>query len=1015
MRLFCSVFLALLALPLLAQQRVSGRVTLSPTGEEAVGATIQVKGTNKGTTTDLEGQFSLEVEAPSAILVVAYTGFSTQEVAVDAKRFLEIRLEESATALNEVVVTGYGVQKRSSISGSVSTIKSEELADKPILRVEQALQGRIAGVQVAQVSGSPGAGLTVRVRGTGTINDSDPLYIVDGIPVNGLDFLNPNDIETINVLKDAASAAIYGSRGANGVVLITTKGGKKESTGSVTYDAYYGIQRPWRLLDLLTATEYATLQNEAYLAAGKTPLPEFANPAALGRGTDWQEAIFQKAPIASHQITMKGGSSTSSYALTGNYFAQDGIVGGDKSSFERATIRLNGTNEIKKWLTVGSNIGFTWLERRALIENNQFTSPLLRALNMDPTTPVYKQDGTFAYSKYADTDIANPVNSIAQTHNRWRTNRLVGGLFAEMKLGSHLRFRTTGSTDITFATERNFIPRFDLSSVAFLSEAPAAEKNLVNSVGVGNFNWRNWQIENVLTYENTFREDHQLSLIAGTTALNNRTDASGGANTNLPSNDPKDAYISNTIDPIGSQSAWQWASESSLFSVFGKANYQFRETYLFSATLRADGSSRFGRNNRYGYFPSFSAGWIVSHENFWQVPMVNYFKLRASWGQNGNDRIGDYSFTTVVNNGQNYSFGSDEVITNGSVALSAANPDLKWETSTQTNVGVDMELLQGRFQFTGDYYIKKTSDMLYAAPIPLVAGTAPPIQNIATAENRGLELALEYRNYDHPLKFSVGGNVAFVKSEVTGLGRGGEPVQSGLIFSANAFAARTDVGHPIAAFYGFVTDGIFQNQAEVESHAFQSEGTAPGDIRFKDLDGNGVINADDRTFIGNPTPDVVYGFNSTLQWEGFELSLFVQGTQGNDIYNGTTRYDFAYVNRPSSALTRWTGPGTSNVEPRVNLSDPNQNARISDRFIEDGSYIRLKNLQLAYFLPATALKKVSISRAKVFVAGQNLLTYTRYSGLDPEIGAVGGSLELGIDRGFYPQARTVTAGVSITF
>ncbi len=566
-----------------------------------------------------------------------------------------------------------------------------------------------------------------------------------------------------------------------------------------------------------------------------------------------------------------------------------------------------------------------------------------------------------------------------------------------------------------FAVQRGFNPRFDLSNVPSISEAPTAEKNLINSVSVANNTWKNWQWENVMTYQEKFNAKHDVTLIAGTTAISNRFDVSGGANTNLPSNDPKDAYISNTIDPIASQSAYQYASESSLFSWFGKANYAYDNKYLLSGTFRADGSSRFGKNNRFGYFPSFSAGWLVNRERFWNFDKISSFKVRASWGQNGNDRIGDYSYTTIVNNGQNYTFGPNENITNGAVALSAANPDLKWETSTQTDFGIDVELLDGKINFTTDYYIKRTSDMLYAAPIPLVAGTQAPIQNVATANNSGLEIALNYRNNIRNLRYSIGGNVAFVKSEVTGLGRNGDPVYSGYVQSANANASKTDVGHPIASFFGYVTDGIFQSTEEIKAHAFQSEGTSPGDIRFKDLDGDGKIDQNDRTYIGNPTPDLTYGFNIDLKYKGFELNMFFQGTEGNDIFNNTVRYDFTYVNRPSYALNRWTGPGTSNSEPRVSLSDPNQNSRVSDRFVEDGSYIRLKTLQFAYNFPTNWLQKVHLGNLKVYVTCQNLLTFSRYRGFDPEIGNIGGSLEIGIDRGFYPQARTILGGLSVNF
>ncbi|MBK7009612.1 MAG: SusC/RagA family TonB-linked outer membrane protein [Saprospiraceae bacterium] len=651
-------YLFLLMSPLwVMAQTITGVVRFADNTDAAIGVSVYIKGTDNGTITDLDGKYSLEVKSKADVLVFSYIGYTTVEEIVGDRTTIDVTLAENSSQLDEVVVVGYTTQKRSEISGSVASIKSKDLAERPILRVEQALQGKVAGVQVAQSSGSPGSPLTVRIRGIGTINNSDPLYIVDGVAVDGLDFLNPNDIENIDILKDAASSAIYGSRGANGVVLITTKKGSKEKQGTISYDFYYGVQRVARLIDLLNAREYATLQNEAYIAAGKTPLPEFNNPSALGEGTDWQEAIFETAPIMSHQITATGGGPKSTYTLSANYFTQDGIVGGPKANFQRATVRLNNTHETKSWLTLGSNLAFTWLKRNGLTENSQYNSPIIRALNMDPVTPVYKADGTFAYSTYADTDIANPVNGIYQTHNSWTSNRIVGNAYADIKLGKGLSFRSSASMDATFAIQRTFNPRFDLSNVPSVSEAPAAEKNLINSVGVGNNQWRNWQWENFFTWQTAFADRHKLTLITGTSALANRFDGSGGGNTNLPSNDVKDAFISNTIDPIASQTAYQYAYESSLLSYFGKAYYGLDDKYLFSATLRADGSSRFGRNNRFGYFPSFSAGWKVTAEDFWQWPTISNLKVRASWGQNGNDRIGDYSFTTIVEKGQNYAFG----------------------------------------------------------------------------------------------------------------------------------------------------------------------------------------------------------------------------------------------------------------------------------------------------------------------------------------------------------------------
>ena len=1015
-KIFLGMILAWMAGTLVAQITVTGQITNATDGQPLIGATVGVQGMARGAVADIEGRYKVEVPGPGAVLVFSYTGMVNKTETVGARRVIDVALSENISLIDEVVVVGYGTQKRSNISGAVSTITSDEITKLPVLRVEQALQGRTAGVQVIQNSGSPGSPLTVRVRGTGTINNSDPLYIVDGVPVDGLDFLNPNDIESINVLKDAASAAIYGARGANGVVLITTKLGKRNEVGRVSYDAYFGMQSPWKKTNLLSAREYAILSNEAHIAAGVKPLPEFANPDALGAGTDWLDAIFEDAPMSSHQLMFAGGSEKSTYTISGNYFDQNGIVGGEKSGFKRYTARLNGSHEVKSWLNVGTNLGLTYLTRRFLPENNEFTTPLVRALNMDPVTPVRKADGTFAYSRYSDTDITNPVNAIEQTFDRWRTNRITGAAYAELRPLKGLLFRSAYSLDATFATRDIFYPKFDLSNDPVLSDAPAGEKRTTNSVVKQYNTWRSWQWENVVTWEHQFGQRHQLVLTGGTTALENRYEYSGGANTNLPSNDPDKAYISNTIDPIESQSAYGGASESSLVSYFARANYELDDKYLLSAAFRVDGSSRFGANNRYGYFPSVSAGWIISHEQFWKPAFVNFLKLRGSWGQNGNDKIDDYGFTTVVLSGQNYTFGPGQVITNGSVPLTVANPDIKWETSTQTDVGFDAEFLDGRVAWTSDYYIKKTSGMLYAAPIPLTVGAEPPIRNIASAENRGWETALSYRGRAGSFSYSVGGNIAFVKNKVTSLGEGGQPKVAGRVQSANAYVSKTEVGHPIGAFFGYVTDGIFQTQQEVNDHAFQNENTAPGDIRFKDLNGDNIINADDQTYIGNPMPDFTYGITADLAWKGFDLGLFFQGSQGNDIYNATVRYDFIYVNRPVYVLNRWAGPGTSNSEPRVNLNDANQNAsRVSDRFVEDGSYLRLKNIQLGYSLPAGLLRKIKLEKFRVYVSSQNLFTFTKYRGMDPEIGAYNGSLEAGIDRGFYPQARVFIGGVNVTF
>lgn len=998
-----------------AQIKVSGSVVGSEDLQPVIGASVTVKNSSLGTVTDVLGMFELEVPSDTSILVFSYLGLAAQELPVGSRREFTIVLEPSASMLDEVVVLGYGSQRRSKISGAVSTIGSDEIQSMPILRAEEALQGRAAGVLVTQNSGSPGSPLMVRIRGFGSINSSDPLYVVDGIPVENIDFLNPNDIESINILKDAASAAIYGARGANGVVLITTFSGVEGREGTVNVHSFYGVQNAYRSLNMLSAREYAILSNEAHINSGRVPLPEFSNPDALGQGTDWLGELFQPAGMQSHQVSMQGGNEKSTYAFSGNYFSQDGIVGGPKAGFQRITARLNTTNKVKSWLTVGNALSYTNLNRRFLPENNEFTSPVVRAINMDPVTPVRKPDGTFAYSNYSDTDIVNPLNQIEQTHDQWRSDRIVGSIFAELRPIEGLSIRSTFSIDYTFANRNIFFPLYDLSVDPIISDAPVGEKNLVNSVVLNNNTWKNWQWENVATYQKTFNERHNTIFTLGTTALYNKAEFSGGANTNLPSNNPDDAFISNTIDPLESQTAFSGAEEFALYSVFGRVNYDLDGKYLATATLRMDGSSRFGANNRYGYFPSFSGGWVVSEEYFWNTNTVSFLKLRASWGQNGNDRIGNYSFSTVVLPGQNYVFGPDNTITNGSVALRSANPDLRWETITQTDIGVDLEFMNGKVSVTADYFIKNTSDMLYAIPVLLTAGTLPPVQNVANVSNKGWEFSASYRNYENPVKFSIGGNVSFISNEVTSLGEGGLPVQDGRVQSANAFVTRTEVGRPIGSFFGFVTDGIFQNQAEINAHAFQGENTRPGDIRFLDLNGDGVIDELDQTFIGSPIPSVIFGFNTEVRYKNFDLQMFWQGTYGNDIYNAFVRYDFNYVNRPVTALNRWTGEGTSNTEPLASLFDLNQNARVSDRFIEDGSFIRLRNLQIGYSLPKNVASRMGLGNCRIYVSGQNLLTLTRYSGLDPEIGQVGSTLEMGIDRGFYPVARVFLGGINVDF
>jgi len=1000
----------------IGQTEITGKV-ISDDGYELPSATITEKGTSNTVITNLEGRFNITVSNADAILLVSFVGYLEEEVVLKGKTDIIVELDSDSQDLDQAIVIGYGNQKRSKISGAVSTIDSKEITSLPILRTEQALQGRSAGVQVTQNSGQPGSALSIRVRGTGSINNAEPLYVVDGIPSFGIDYLNPSDIESITVLKDAASAAIYGARGGNGVVLITTKSGNKNQPPQISYDSYFGIQEPWKKVSLLNAEQYAIIRNEGRVAAGLSPEEGLEDPSILGEGSDWQDAIFERAPITNHSFSFTRGSETSTTALGASYFLQDGIVGGEKSRFERTTIRLNTTQTAGKRFRLGQNINFTHLKRNALPENNEFSSPVVRALNMDPTTPITRPDGSYSYSNYIDSDIANPVNAIEQTFDTFTSNRLVGTAFAEYDFFKNLTFRSSYTFDLTLGSQDIFFPTFDLGIGENDPNRPSYEWREINSITNVENKWSNWQWENVATYTKDFESGNKLTVIGGYSALYNKYSNLAGSRDSLATNLPGQAFLDNSLD-FAEQAprASGGISESSFLSTFLRANYEIGNEFSFAATVRRDGSSRFGINNRYGIFPSFSGAWNLTEKEFVKnIDQIEFLKVRASWGQNGNaDGIGNYDYTALVTNGLNYTFGSDQQQVNGAGPIFTSNPDLRWETVQQTNIGLDADLYKGKLNFVFDYFIKDTKDMLARVPIPGVVGLEPSATNVASARNSGVELYLNYRNKDRKdFTYSVGGNISFIKNEVTGLGEGGQPISTGNVFGNGDFVAYTEIGMPIAYFYGYETDGIFQTDEAAIANTAQPEAAA-GDVIFVDQNDDGEINDQDKVMIGNPHPGFTYGFTVDLTYKNFDLNLFINGSQGNDLYAGYFRYDLNQVNLPISFLERWTGEGSTNENPRVSNSDPNGNNRVSDRFVEDGSFTRIKNIQLGYTLPNTVAQKIKLRKVRVYIAAQNLFTFTKYTGLDPEIGSRG-TLEIGIDRGFYPAARMFMAGLNVNF
>lgn len=1021
-----------------AQTRVITGKVIDEAGNPIPKASVVVKNTTIGGTTNESGVFRFEVPPSAKTLQISSVGFQNREMLVSDEP-MTITLQTSIASIDEVIVVGYGTQKKSVVTGAISSVKASDLDNQPIMRIEQFLQGRASGLTIAASSGQPGSSSTLRIRGTTSINNSDPLYVVDGVPVdiNGIDYLNPNDIESIEVLKDAASAAIYGARAASGVILVTTKKGKA-GTLLFSYNGYYGTQAPSKKMNLLNATEYATLQNEAALASGN-PI-KFANPASLGKGTDWQDLIFNNdARIQNHEVSISGGSDRSTFYTSFGLFDQDGIIGSEISNYKRLNVRFNGNHKITNWMTIGTNMGYSHIKSLGIGNtNSEYGGLLSSAINLDPITKSIITDpteiGQSPYSPSADNlnglgtvrdangnpygistivqqEMTNPLAYI-KTHrgNYGWSDNLVGNAFVEIQPVAGLKIRSNLGVKLAFWGSESFSP------IAYLN-ASTITKN--NSFYRENDRGMNYSWENTASYTHSFGL-HNVTALVGTGAyIDNYLSRNGGVTyQNLPVNTFKDASMNYSIIPadrIG------WGSENTphkVSSIYGRLIYDYAEKYLFTGIIRQDGSSRFGSNNKYGYFPSGSIGWVASKENFWpQNKVVDFLKVRGSYGITGNDNIGEFRYVSTISGGRNYTYGGNDLYTIGYSPDALANQDLKWEETSQLNIGLDATLLND-FTLSFDWYKKKTSGMLLGVEVPLYVGVGGPVGNVADMENVGYELELGYRKTLSKVRLEVKANISHLDNKVVYLGMDKEFLTGATIQSTQYELSRTAVGHAIGSFYGFQIGGIFQNQAEIDNYINKTTGTAiqpnarPGDFRWADLNDDGAINSDDRTFIGDPTPDWSYGFTVSASYEGFDLVLFGQGAAGNQIYNGLRRLDIPNANWTTKALNRWTGDGSSTTFPRLTNDDPNHNfSNPSAFYLEDGDYFRIKVLQLGYSLPVSFTDKIRFNKVRIYVSGNNLVTLTKYSGFDPEIG--GGSY--GIDRGFYPQARSFTAGINLTF
>ena len=1001
---------------------VSGTVTDGK--EPLVGASITEKGTTNGTLADIDGNYKLSVRNSKATLVVSFVGYKSKEVNVLNAQVLNVQLENDAT-LEELVVVGYGTQKKAVVTGAIAKVKGSDLENMPVSRIEQSLSGRTAGVFVSMGSGQPGEGATVRIRGTTSINGSDPLYVVDGVPVTGgIDYLNQADVESIEVLKDAASAAIYGARAAAGVIIVTTKQGKAGKT-AVTYNMYAGQAAPARKLALLNGTQYATLMNEASVASKGEIL--FPNPSVYGTGTDWQDAVFNKAaPLQNHELGISVGNDKSKYYASFGYYNQTGIVASKQSAWERYTARINSTHKLNDYFNIGTTFGYTRVVARGSSTNSEYGGVLSRAMNMDPLTPVIETDPSvlsspifknfavvrdeagqpYGISKYVGSEILNPVAATEVNQGSGWADKIVANAFVEVEPIKGLKFRSTYGADLASYGFDGFRPIYYLN---------AANRSDVTSYTRSQSRGLYWIWNNTLSYTKTLGQ-HNFSALVGQEANKNHGENVVFSVQNMPVSNIKDASL-NYASVQADQSGGGYEYDGATLSYFGRLNYDYAGKYLLTALLRQDGSPRFGPNNKFGVFPSISVGWVLSEEAFIKnITPINFLKIRASWGVNGSDKIGDFRYVSTVGGGRNYTFGTADKLFNGISPNAIANPDLKWERTTQANLGFDTKLFK-RLSLTIDVFQKTTTGMLLRQKVPAWIGNDGPDANIASLENKGVEIELGYDKKIGKVALGLTGNVSFIRNNITDLGTELKFLQGQTFSPQNLEITRTKVGEPFGYFYGYKTQGIFQNQTEVNAYkskdgAIIQPNAKPGDFRFMDIDGNGVINADDRTKIGDPTPSMTYGFNLTAAYSGFDVLLFGQGVTGNDVFKATRRFDIASANMTADALGRWTGEGTSTTYPRLVMGDPNQNfSRSSDFYIESGAYFRIRTLQIGYTVPLSIMSKIGLTRFRVYVSGNNLKTFTQYTGFDPEIG--GGSF--GVDRGFYPQARSFMFGLSAAF
>jgi TonB-linked SusC/RagA family outer membrane protein len=1005
---------------------ISGRVA-NEKGDAIVSATVTEKGTTNTVATDERGMFTINVGNDNATLLITSVGFESLELPVSTiSSSKDIVLREKVKGLEDVVVVGYGARKRRELSTAVSSVGSKEIMAVPVADAAQALQGRVSGVTIVQGSGAPGGtgGTGIRIRGISSLTGTNnPLIVVDGYPLpdqqsdNVLNSFGTGDIESIDVLKDAAAASIYGVRASNGVIMITTKKGRAGKT-SLTADVYRGVQEAWRLPTMLDAREYAIANTEARIASGLAPIPKLADFEAIGAqygaGTNWMNEIFRRAAMQSVNLTASGGSDKAQYMLSAGYFRQDGII--ERTNFERFNLRFNGDVKVNSKIKIGNTLTMSKFIERGANTFDPFNSVILLGLMAPPTVSVRNPDGTYAGGNGSVDGFnePNPIYNLEVPNNKNTKYRINGTIFTEWQLAKSLKFKALFGADFNYQELSNFSPAIpSTGGRPFVLSGYSSQKGL----------YPDYLAEYTLGYDKIFAGKHKVNAVVGYTYQENRYSfllaGRGGTFNQLIPALNNQVFLPTDISQTFNAS--EEGINSRLMSYFGRVNYDFDNRAFFSFSLRRDGSSNFAPANRFAMFPSVSAAWRLSQEKFMErVKWINELKVRASFGYTGNPNVAGFAYIQSINQSFQYTFGNSSGsggIVPGAAPSRSFNPDIRWEKNEQLNIGVDASLWNSRLNVSVDVYQRRSKDLILFVAPPFVSGTFESVPfNTGTLQNRGIDLTLSgtvltRKNLNWNANFVLGA----YRNEVISMGLSA-PIDNGFA-RINGGSLRTTQGMPANFFFGFVTDGIFQNYDEIRNHAVQTAGTdpttstAPGDIRFKDLNGDGIINDQDRTNIGNANPNFTFGFTNNVTYKNWELAVFLQGSAGNKVLNFTRWYTEGGVsngNYSNDVIDRWTGPGTSNSMPRLVLNDPNGNNRVSDRFVEDASYVRIKNIRLAYNIPTSWTARLGVKKVQCYASAQNLLTLTNYTGMDPEVGG-------GVDIGFYPQARTFLAGVLLDF